>query len=249
LTVNDSYQDFTGSTTWLIDQQGRGVVSCNYTYSGPAMYTREAGIRFLLNPACETAQWRRWSEWGIFPNESISRTQGTANAQRDPSLGAAVWNQPPAWPWSLDQTNQGTADFRSVKYNIYEAALNAPDGTGLTVNANANADFRPALDTNGVDAYVLWQCPLAQVTLNPGDHLQGQFNVQLNGVALQARQTNGSLVFSWPVSDSGFVLQTTTNLASVNWTSVPAPIVTNGTTLTVTVPTSGPQQFFRLNHP
>jgi hypothetical protein len=249
LTVNDSYQYFTGSTTWLIDQQGRGVVSCDYTYTGVAMYTREAGIRFALNPACQTVQWRRWSEWGIFPDESISRTVGTANAQRDPALGAAVWNIPPPWPWSLDQTGQGTADFRGVKLNIYEATLSAPDGTGLTASANADAHFRAALETNDVGAYVLWQCPLAQVTLNPGDHLQGQFNVQLNGLAMQAGVTNGALVMSWPASDTGFVLQCATNLASANWTNVSTPMVTNGTTISVTVPTSGPQKFFRLSHP
>src|SRR5208282_747968 len=229
LTVNDSYQYFNGSTTWLIDQQGRGVASCNYTYTGPAMYTREAGIRFALSPACQTVQWRRWSEYGVFPGESISRTPGTANAQRDPALGPAVWNIPPAWPWSLDQTGQGTADFRAVKLNIYEATLSAPDGTGLTVNANADADFRAALETNDVGAFVLWQCPLAQVTLNPGDQVQGQFNVQLNGLAMQAAQSNGSLVMSWPASDSGFVLQCATNLATANWTNVPAPMATNGT--------------------
>jgi hypothetical protein len=249
LTVNDSYQNFSGSTTWLIDQQGRGVVSCDYTYTGAAIYTREAGLRFLLNPACQTVQWRRWSEWGIFPDESISRTVGTANSQRDPALGAAVWNQLPAWPWSLDQSSQGSADFRAVKLNIYEATLNAPDGTGLTVNANADAHFRAALDTNGVDAYVLWQCPLAQVTLNPGDHLQGRFNVQLNGLAMQAGLANGALVIAWPLSDSGFVLQCATNLTPANWTNVSTPRLTNGTTFTVSVPISGPQKFFRLSHP
>ena len=66
---------------------GEGVVSCDYTYSGKPMDTREAGIRFLLKSGCEELKWRRWSEWGVFPQESISRTEGSARAHRDSKLG------------------------------------------------------------------------------------------------------------------------------------------------------------------
>ena len=69
---------------------------------------------------------------GRVPAGDISRTEGTARAHRDTKWGKAVWNQRPAWPWSLDETELGTADFRSIKYNIYEATLASPDGTGLT---------------------------------------------------------------------------------------------------------------------
>ena len=105
---------------------------------------------------------------------------GSAKAHRDPSWGRAVWNQPPAWPWALDETELGTADFRAIKFNIYQATLAAPNGAGLSVHAHANAHFRPALASNGVAAHLLWRCPLAQVALKTGDRLEGQFVVQLN---------------------------------------------------------------------
>ena len=181
MTVRDHYAGFAGSTSWLIEKNGRGVVSCVYTYSGAKMNTREAGIRFLLNPACDQVRWRRWSEWGAFPEDSLSRTTGIAKAHRDPKWGQAIWNQAPAWPWTLDESELGTADFRAVKFNIYEAALAAPDGSGLSVQANGDVHFRAALATNGVAVHLLWRCPLAQVVLDPGDHLQGRFVVQLNG--------------------------------------------------------------------
>jgi hypothetical protein len=179
LTVHEHYEHFAGWTSWLLDQQGRGVIACDYTYSGPAMDTREAGIRLLLKPACDEVKWRRWSEWGVFPEASISRTEGSARAHRDAKWGRARWNQPPAWPWSLDETELGTADFRSVKFNVYEAGLRAPDGSGVTLRADADAHFRAALAPGGVAAHLLWRCPLGQVSLKPGDHVQGEFVVQL----------------------------------------------------------------------
>ncbi len=179
LLVHDHYDGFAGSISWLMDRNGRGVVACDYTYSGKPMDTREAGIRLLLKGACDEVKWRRWSEWGVFPPESISRTEGTARAHRDKKWGEARWNVRPAWPWSLDETELGTADFRSIKYNIYEADLLASDGSGLSVHANGNADFRAALAPGGVAAHLLWRCPLGQVPLKPGGRLQGEFVVDL----------------------------------------------------------------------
>ncbi len=180
LTVYDRYEYFAGSTSWLMDKDGRGVVTCDYTYSGQQMDTREAGIRFLINATCDELKWRRWSEWGVFPQESISRTEGTARAHRDRKWGEARWNARPAWPWSLDETELGTADFRSIKYNIYEAALRSPDGAGLSLHANADVHFRAALAPGGVAAHLLWHCPLGQVPLKPNDRLQGEFVVELH---------------------------------------------------------------------
>ncbi|MCX6923628.1 MAG: hypothetical protein NT154_10545 [Verrucomicrobia bacterium] len=179
LIVHDRYENFAGFTSLLIDREGRGVVACDYTYSGLPMDTREAGIRFLLKSGCDTLRWRRWSEWGVFPPESISRTEGTARAQRDRKWGEAHWNVRRAWPWALDETELGTADFRSIKYNFYEAALVSPNGSGLRVHASGDAHFRAALAPGVVAAHLLWRCPLGQVPLRPNDRLQGEFVVQV----------------------------------------------------------------------
>jgi hypothetical protein len=162
-------------------------VICDYTSSGKVMDTREAGIRFLLTGTCDEVKWRRWSEWGTFPQESISRTEGTARAHRDKKWGEAYWNVRPAWPWSQDETELGTADFRSVKYNIREAALVSPDGSGLSAYANGDGHFRASLAPGGVAAHLLWRCPLSQVPLKPNDRLQGEFVVRLT-----SSQSSGS---------------------------------------------------------
>ena len=78
-----------------MDKDGRGVIACDYTYTGQPMDTREAGIRLLLKGACDTVKWRRWSEWGVFPQESISRTEGTASRAPRPEVGRGPLERAP----------------------------------------------------------------------------------------------------------------------------------------------------------
>ena len=165
-----------------MDKTGQGVVSCDYTYSGGPIDTREAGIRFLLKPACDEVKWRRWSEWGgTFPAESITRIEGAARGHHFAQWGPARWNERPSWPWSLDETELGTADFRSVKYNVYDAALLAADASGLELRAQADAHFRAAVAAGGVAAHLLSRCPFRETALGKGDRLHSEFAVQLRG--------------------------------------------------------------------
>jgi len=184
LVVRDRYTGFAGTTTWLLDRRGLGTVSYDYTYSGPEFDTREAGVRFRLRPGCDEVTWRRWSEWGdVFPEDSISRTVGRAQALRTGKREADPEGVPPTWPWRLDQTELGTADFRAVKFSVYEAALLAPDGAGLRVYARADAHVRPCLAEGEVLLHVLSRCPLGQVILRTGDRIAGQCTVEVTGGA------------------------------------------------------------------
>ena len=175
LKVREHFDRFAGSTTWLIDKNGMGKVRYDYTYSGKDMNTREAGVRFELKPACDELAWRRWSEWDVFPEDSICRTEGQAKALRTGKRGTDPEGVRPTWPWSQDQTELGTADFRSIKFNIYEASLRAGDGTGLRIHANADAHVRSCLAEDGVLLHVLSRCPLGQVVIKNGDRLSGEF--------------------------------------------------------------------------
>jgi hypothetical protein len=180
LTVRDHYALLSGGMTWLLDRRGLGTVTWDYAYSGPEMDTREAGARFGLKPSCDEVTWRRWSEWGdVFPEDSISRTIGRAKARRSGRRSADPEGVPPTWPWSLDQTELGTADFRAVKLNVYEAALLSPDGAGLRVRARADLHVRPCLAESEVLLHVLSRCPLGQVTIRPGDRIAGRCAVEL----------------------------------------------------------------------
>lgn len=179
MIVKDHYKDFAGTVHWLLDKDGAGTISYDYTYTGKRLDSREIGVKALLPAAYDEVKWRRWSEWGEFPKDSISRTEGTAKAQRDKKWPDQPANVKPAWPWSQDQTELGTADFRSIKFNIYEASLTAPDHSGVQVEANADAHFRSCLTKDGVMMHILAQCPLVQVELKKGQRLAGKFAVRL----------------------------------------------------------------------
>ncbi len=179
LRVRDHYNRFAGTMRWLIDKHGMSKVAYRYRYSGEVMDTREAGVRFVLRPECNEVRWRRWSEWGVFPPDSISRTEGRAKALRTGTREADPEGVRPTWPWSQDQTELGTADFRSIKFNVYEAALMAEDGSGIRVHADADLHVRPCLADGAALLHVLSRCELGQVVMNRGDELAGSFVVDL----------------------------------------------------------------------
>jgi hypothetical protein len=179
VTVKDHYEHFAGAVRWLMDKDGIGKVSYDYTYSGPDLDTREIGLKARLRPDYDELKWQRWSEWGVFPKDSISRTEGSARAHRDKKWPAQHANIRPSWPWSQDETELGTADFRAIKFNIYHACLLASDHSGVEVNANADVHFRACLAVNGVEMHILSACPLVQVVLKKGARVTGDYSVRL----------------------------------------------------------------------
>jgi hypothetical protein len=181
LVIEDEFEGFTGSVTWEIDRLGVGRIGYDYTYHGEPLYAREIGVRIPLRSACDELIWRRWSEWGVYPEDSISRTEGRAKARRNPGSPLLPESTRPTWPWSLDETELGTNDFRAVKLNIYEGALLSPNGQGLRVRADSDAHVRACLDEDAVLLHLLSECRLGPVTVRDGDRLTGQFVVELVG--------------------------------------------------------------------
>lgn len=181
IRIKDHYDRFDGTVTWLIGKNGVGKISYDYTYIGEeSIDAREIGVSLLLPPQYDELKWKRWSEWGdVFPKDCISRTEGTAKSRRSKDLPDVADTVQPSWPWSLDQTELGTADFRSMKFNIYEASLVAPDGSGIRVNANADAHIRACLVKDGVKMHLLKQCPIGRILLKKDDRITGEFVVSL----------------------------------------------------------------------
>jgi formylglycine-generating enzyme len=65
-------------------------------------------------------------------------------------------------------------------------------------------------------------------------------------VTLSVAQAGNNVVISWPVTTTNWVLQGTPGLSPAAWsTNLPAPVVVNGQN-SVTNPTSGTQQLYRL---
>jgi len=66
--------------------------------------------------------------------------------------------------------------------------------------------------------------------------------------SLKLVRSNSFAVLSWPVAFGNFQLQETTNLSLPNpWLPVALPTVTNGSQISVTVPTTVGSRFFRLS--
>jgi hypothetical protein len=67
-------------------------------------------------------------------------------------------------------------------------------------------------------------------------------------LAVSSSGTN--VLVSWPTAAAGFTLQSTTNVSAGSvWASVQEAAATNGNSISVLVPASGGQQFFRLQSP
>jgi len=182
IVTRDRYPDVAGTIVWLIDREGLTTLRTDYTYSGHETAVREIGVRLRLPAATDRLHWRRWSEWGVFPDDSISRTEGTALAWRPGTHGPDPEGLRPDWPWSQDQTALGTADFRSIRFHIYEAALTDAAGRGVRVLAAGDRHVRACLDpAGGAWLHVLSSCRLGQTPLKAGDRITGEFTLQLLG--------------------------------------------------------------------
>jgi beta-galactosidase len=185
ITVRDTYDALRGSVSWLIDARGTGRIRSHYEFTGHRLAAREVGVRFAMRADCDVLAWKRWSEWGVFPGDDISRVEGRAIARRDESLGTGGEEVPPHWPWALDQNEFGTNDFRGIKFCIREASVTASGGShaGLRVLADADAHVRACIDPeSGVTLlHVLSECRLGPVLLGTGDAVRGEFHVEVLG--------------------------------------------------------------------
>ena len=67
--------------------------------------------------------------------------------------------------------------------------------------------------------------------------------------SLQATQTNGQVILSWPAWTTNYQLETSTVLPATNWSAVSAAPVVVGNRFVLTNSATEPRQFFRLLRP
>ncbi len=186
--AEESFARFEGSVTLRVDSEGQCSASFDYQYSGPSLNVGELGLRFSVAPECREIQWKRQSEWDVYPEDHIGRPEGHALATGP--AGPAPYASRPTWPWYLDANAYGTRDFRATKYNVYEAALTAPNGAGLRVDSDGTADVRACLADNAVWLHILqsqpaggsnlpWPLGAPPRKLEGGAHVSGTFAVRL----------------------------------------------------------------------
>lgn len=176
IVVQDQFEGFSGTTSWLIDRTGQGVIEFEYSYQGVNREIREVGVLIEMQGDNQTLRWRRRGVWGVYPEDHIARLDGVAQALRSTALGASTNLQQPSWDWRWDQNDFGTNDFRSSKFNVIQAALHNQQFVGLEINAEADCHVRARLDNPNVRFYLLVDNPPA---LQESTNLSGRFHGRL----------------------------------------------------------------------
>ena len=196
IKVSDQYENLKGTTEMLLDSEGTCRISFDYLYSGKKITVRELGLRFLLNSDCQKLQWHRRADWGVYPDNQIGRPTGVAWAHRTSGWsngGSTEWNaysawdlfakdqakitSPPSWPWSLDDCQEGTNDFRSTKFHFYWANLISAEGRGIEAFSNGIDNVRVRCAKDSI-LFHLWQQGQHQ-EVEKNSQIIGEFHVRL----------------------------------------------------------------------
>jgi hypothetical protein len=140
------------------------------------------------------------------------------------------------------------AFFDNVLTNAaYYGLTNALDFNGLSTDA---LDDLPNAATNGPGSnYIFWDPydPTAKLHEVVADIIQQTISPVQLGKVVAFSGSNQLDILNYPAGLNGFV-DSLTNLALANW-SANTNISSSNTTQSVFVPTSGPQQFYRLRFP
>jgi len=131
---------------FMLTPRADGQLRIGYDFTlTAALAPWQTGLVLALPRSCDRLDWVRAGPGDAMPDDHIARATGHARAFRDATVptedGAA-----PAWPWSQDQTAQGTNDFRATRRNVLSAALTDATGRGIAVLSDGRQHLRASMD-------------------------------------------------------------------------------------------------------
>ncbi len=129
-----------------------------------------------------------------------------------------------------------TAASQEVAKLKFVVAASATNGTSISFSSTPVVKAVADAEANTLSAIYL----KGTVTISSSESSSPMITIS---------QSNGKLILAWPASATGFNLESNPSLVSSNWAGVSVTPVTNSTTISVTIPTSGTQKFYRLHHP
>jgi len=179
LTVKEVYGTMDGTLVWKIGKNGVSTFDYDYAITENFFYVKEKGIkkkvplkqisesglRFPLSVACDNLAWEKATRWGAAPDWHIGRPSGKTKAHYEGKLSQTDR------PWQMQETENGTADFRSTKYNVYVVSLTDGNGSGIHYTGNGEVHARAAITENGAELR------LVQPKANKKDRIGGSFTV------------------------------------------------------------------------
>lgn len=160
---------------------------------------------------------------------------------------------------TLENTNQHHIVLTHDGSNHLESVY--IDGNLIT-STNVNTPLTNVVDINTwigksqfADPYLIGQVAEARIYYGvmsaaqvAGDFASGPDSL-VPRPQLHVGASGGSLTISWPDTATGFILESSATMAAGSWTTVTAGQTDSNGTITVTVPTTGADKFFRLRHP
>jgi hypothetical protein len=179
LTVKEVYGTMDGTLVWKIGKNGVSTFDYDYAITRNFFHVRkngeekevpleqisESGLRFALPEACDSLAWKKPTRWGAAPDWHIGRPSGKAKAHYDGELSQSDR------PWQMQETENGTADFRSTKYNVYDVSLTDRNGSGIHYTGSGGAHARASITENGTELR------LVQPEAGRKDRIKGSFTV------------------------------------------------------------------------
>ena len=155
VVVTGSYEEARGSYKMQFDALGEVTIDYEFEWLKPAEPgpvdwwnppgsgdMREVGIMLCVNPSLDHFAWQRNGMWTTYPNDHIGRLRGNTRAFSIHAEMPRSNDLQPTQPWSLDQTSNGTADFRGTKYNFLRASLTDERNKGLHLVSDASNHVR-----------------------------------------------------------------------------------------------------------
>lgn len=150
IEVAGEYAEAQGRFSLKFAGNGRLTVDYDFKLKSP-LESMQFGVVLDLPRQCDTLSWKRKAQWSYYPDDHIGRAEGTAKASTGkPQVNILGPRTKLDWSWSLDETEMGANDFCSMKRNVIEASLRAPDGSGLRVVGGGTQHTRCWLDGDRV---------------------------------------------------------------------------------------------------
>jgi len=193
---------------------------------------------------------------------------GDLNGDGKPDMAVANWGFPNVGSVSLllgrgDGTFQDAVNYRSGDrtYSVAVADFNGDGKLDLVAGhnngvaillGNGDGTLQPPVNYG---AGAIWSVAVGDLNGDSRpDLIVAGFSVLLNTcdsarIHLDVTSRNSNLTLSWPLTSSGFVFESTTNLSSTNWQRVLESPMTNSGRLELTAPFDQPGRFFRLRKP
>lgn len=143
----------------------------------------QTGLAFRLPRDHDALRWKRDNVVDEYSPDHPARVEGVTRAFRSNVWPRTGPDEAPSWPWSMDETPEGTNDFRSTKYDILEASLSNPAGQGLRILSDGNQHVRACVQGEHVCLNVFDDCGVGSerfltsfnptVDLASGDRIAG----------------------------------------------------------------------------